>query len=119
MAQTSLARGLAATAYAGSWAVFAAVVRDPPDALALPLWIGGGLAAGLVIGRWWAVALAPVVAAILLIANGVSPCDSSRFECDVNVVWLVLVFFMPLTAAILGAGVGVGEYVRRERTRRR
>jgi hypothetical protein len=118
MARTSGVRGLAAIAYAGSWAAFLALVPDPPDAVALPLWIGGGLAAGLVIGRWWALLLAPVLAGGVLIANAVSPCDSSQYECDVRVVWLAVVLFMPFTAAIVGTGVGLSKVARRSKVRR-
>jgi hypothetical protein len=97
-----------AIVFVGGWAWAGAVQPAWSDAVAIAIWIVPSVAAGLVIGRWWAAALAPAAAVALLVGYAFNPCvPGGDVECDVNAYALVLAYFMPPAAAFLFLGVGI------------
>jgi hypothetical protein len=95
-----------AAGYLAGWAILFAWQPDMTDALSLVLWIGSGLLAGALIGRWWALALSLGWAAVALLGIAFNPCDDSQpgVECDVN-WWALIPFYVPITAATLVPGI--------------
>jgi hypothetical protein len=104
--------GVAAT-YGGAWLAVGTVQPAWSDSASGVFWIGSSVAAGLLIGRWWAVGLAALAAVALLVGSELNPCVwTDAVECDVNVPALVLGMFMPVTAFLLTLGVALRKLVR-------
>jgi len=55
-----------AAAYLAGWAILYVWQPELTDASALVLWIGSGVLAGALIGRWWALALALAWAGVVI-----------------------------------------------------
>jgi hypothetical protein len=92
------------------WVVFALAqpdFQDSDDAWLLPLWVGGGVLAGFLSRSWTlAVLLGLLATGGVLLGSALQPCvEVPGTECDVNWTALVLLYFLPLTLLMIGAGV--------------
>jgi hypothetical protein len=79
-------------------------------ALLLTTYVGGGL----VIGRWWAAALLPILAVLIAFPAGENP----AYTGDIPWVAFIYVFLIPLWMALVTVGVLAHKLFARLRSRR-
>jgi len=95
-----------AALYLGLWLWVAVAQPDLSDGASVALFVISSVAVGAVTGRWWALALAPAAALGALVVYDLNPCTpGDGIECDLNVPALLLIYFAPPTAALIGVGV--------------
>ncbi len=95
------------------WSVVLLTGAGEDDGLAFLLASTASIAAGLIARSWLIVPLA--LATVPLAA--IQPCDSAVYECDVNMIVIALMMFVPLAATFLAIGVGAAKLAGRWRTR--
>jgi hypothetical protein len=94
----------AAAIYATAWAVVLFTSFGERDAVPIALLVAASLAAGLLSGSWWAIALCVFVPALV----ATDPCEpTAATRCEVNGILLALVFWAPASAAVIACGVGL------------
>jgi hypothetical protein len=95
-------------AYAASVALIAAVPLD--DNTQIAVWLGGGLVAGLLVGRPWVVTLA----ALWLVPVTAAELTGTEYPSSDVSPWLfTLIFVVPISIACLAVGAAAGFALRR------
>ena len=99
----------AAAIYLVAWSVAILTPAAEHDSLSLPLTISGSVLAGVIAGRWSALAFVVCIVPLTIL----QPCDPARFECMENLWIIALAVWTPLSAVLVAAGVGVSKLRRR------
>jgi hypothetical protein len=109
---------IAAVLCVAPWVVIGIAVPDlepEDDAWILPLWIGGGVLAGVLSRSWWVSGLLSlVIGGSLLLGGALHPCvegPGTAVECDYNGTALLVFYFVPLTFLIIASGVVIRKAV--------
>ena len=93
---------IAALVYVAAFTIVMRTGVQGDDSVALPLAIAASVMAGVISGSWWS----PLLATFLVVLAALDECEPAE-RCEVNLAVLALMFWAPVSGALIALGVGV------------